>query len=50
VGKLEVPVLFLASHDDATVKVEHSQTLFNRYNYHHKKIVYIKGEHNESRD
>lgn len=50
VEKLDVPVLFLTSPDDVTVNSEHSQTLFTRYSHQMKKLAYIKGEHNQSRD
>lgn len=33
-----------------TVSCQHSESLFAKYNYHRKKLRYIKGLHNESRD
>ena len=50
VANLEIPVLFLTSPDDVTVSCDHSESLFNKYNHHKKKLRYIKGLHNESRD
>jgi alpha-beta hydrolase superfamily lysophospholipase len=49
-GQLAVPALFLASHEDDTVRSEHSEALFNRCPHERKKLSYIRGLHNEARD
>ena len=50
VAYLDMPVLFLTSQEDDTVDCSHSQALYNRLRHPSKKLVYIKGLHNESRD
>lgn len=50
VGNLEMPMLFFTSNEDVTVHSHHSLSLFDRCNHNKKKLTYIKGLHNESRD
>ena len=47
---LDMPVLLLASTEDTTVDSSHSQALYGRFRHPSKKLVFIRGLHNESRD
>ena len=50
VRTLDVPMLFFTSNEDVTVHSHHSISLFDNCSHSKKKLAYIKGLHNESRD
>jgi hypothetical protein len=43
-------MLFFTSNEDITVHSHHSISLFDNCTHNKKKLAYIKGLHNESRD
>lgn len=45
-----IPVLFLASKEDSTIAYKHSECLYEAYSCSDKRLIYIAGMHNESRD
>lgn len=46
----DIPVLFLASKEDSTIAYKHSECLYEAYSCADKRLIYIAGMHNESRD
>ena len=46
----DVPTLFLVSREDTTISPNHSEELYAEYSGIDKKLVFINGMHNESRD
>lgn len=49
VNKCTMPVIFLTSKEDNFVKYHHIEKLYLLYAGTEKKIIYVKGDHNEER-
>ena len=45
-----VPVLIICSKDDEIIQFEHGKEIFDEYKNEEKKIMIIKGKHNETRE
>lgn len=48
--RYEIPMIFLASKQDSTISYKHSELLYEHYHCKDKRLIYINGMHNESRD
>jgi len=46
---IKLPILFLTSKEDTFIHHTHVQELFDSYNFLHKELVFVHGDHNSER-